>query len=298
MIEYKSANTNATRSVYNTAAATDWLDHWAGNGRHYGWHKLGMPIIGREAREAMVGKMNEEVFDSLNIPSAPGVSVNVLDAGGGVGIVAIELAQRYPNTTVWSITLSPDEIPIGEQLIKSHSLVNRVFIQCMDYRRTDYGDDFFDRVFFMESLCHDDSPCKRETLSELARITRSNGRVVVADAFQTHAGALKPGVNHLYTNLWQPGWGKPTLVYIGDFKQALVDAGFTDIKIRNISFHVIPTAIHGMVMGAQYYISHRIHGTWENLDKNKQGHAISAFTTGILGASGDFGYYIVSAAKS
>jgi hypothetical protein len=67
-------------------------------------------------------------------------------------------------------------------------------------------------------------------------------RLVVLDGFLTH-GAPRGLAAWIYRR-WCDGWAIGELAQIDEFKRELAAAGFVDIEVRDLSWHLVPCATH------------------------------------------------------
>ncbi len=104
----------------------------------------------------------------------------VLDAGCGKGRFAKALTGRYPSAAMWGVDISDAmllHVPPGIKT-KQGSLLNLPF-----------GDRCFDRVYCVEALEHAIDPSA--AVSELCRVAKPGGRIVIIDKNVKRKGSLK-----------------------------------------------------------------------------------------------------------
>lgn len=80
----------------------------------------------------------------------------ILDAGCGMGKVAIDIVQNIPLTHVIGLTISPKQIEIGHKLISEANLNNKIKLLIGDFHhlKTLFPQQKFDVLIFNESLFH------------------------------------------------------------------------------------------------------------------------------------------------
>ncbi len=117
----------------------------------------------------------------------------VLDAGCGKGRFARILKERFPGAEVWGIDISAEmlrHVP-PEILTSQGTLTNLPF-----------EDDWFDAVYAIESLEH--AVEIESAVSELCRVTRPGGRIVIIDKNIEKAGQLA-------IPEWEKWFGRPEI---------------------------------------------------------------------------------------
>jgi malonyl-CoA O-methyltransferase len=106
--------------------------------------------------------------------------LSVLDAGCGKGRFARALIARYPSAEMWGVDVSDAmllHVPPGIRT-KQGSLLNLPF-----------SDSSFDRVYCVEALEHAIDPSA--AVSELCRVAKPGGRIVIVDKNIQRQGALE-----------------------------------------------------------------------------------------------------------
>lgn len=208
---------------------------------HYGyfnsrWDSLGKAVV---AMSAAVGKALEPLTSQSR----------VLDAGCGIGGTSQFLAETY-GCHVTGITLSEYQMNIARQRASQSKAAQFLDYQQMDYNKTSFKDGTFDRAFALECSCY--APDKRIFLQEMQRILKKKGKLVLV-CWYTH----KP--HHQFTSeerkLYDEfcsGWEMPSLPYINDMKQWVLDAGF-QATFKDISEKTWPTAWRIWWRGAACY---------------------------------------------
>ena len=104
---------------------------------------------------------------------------NVLELGCGKGFNSLFLAHKYPHVQFTGIDLTPSHIAIANR--KVQDLTNLTF-QIGDFNDLNFPARSFDLVFACECLCH--SPQPQITLTEICRILRPEGKLVVFDGYR------------------------------------------------------------------------------------------------------------------
>ncbi|KAJ5174515.1 uncharacterized protein N7482_000392 [Penicillium canariense] len=164
----------------------------------------------------------------------------VLDAGCGVGHVAIHLATKY-GFKVQGIDVVDHHIVKSRRNIARLGLSeDQVTVRKMDYHHMDsFADGIFDGIYTMETFVHATDP--QAVLRNSFRVLRPGGRLALFE--YDHELAQNPEeatalsmkkINDIAAmptnNISQPGV----------FRQMLEDAGFTDVVVRDYSPNIKP----------------------------------------------------------
>lgn len=148
------------------------IGYWCflGGTRHFGYYKPGtkwpFPINGALRR------MEDHLFDSLDLQ--PGAEV--LDAGCGVGHVAMHLARK--GLRVQGIDVVSNHVKWAQQEIRANGLEKEVTVRLMDYHHLDgLPDESFNGVYTMETFVHATDPEK--ALGEFFRVLKPGGSIAL-----------------------------------------------------------------------------------------------------------------------
>jgi len=125
------------------------------------------------------GKLRELRRKTANLARLhPGETV--LDVGCGTGTLAIEVQKRV-GTTGCVIGIDPGQ----EQIARAHTKAARrhvpIDFQMGVIEHLAFPDQTFDVVFSTLMMHHLPAPLKRQGLSEIARVLKPGGRLVIAD---------------------------------------------------------------------------------------------------------------------
>ncbi len=154
------------------------------------------------------------------------------DLGCGYGGTSIWLT-RNKGCRVVSITLVPLQASSAHRFAKRFNVGNIVHPCVADFMSLPLVDESLTKVVMLESLFH--SPDKVRTLSEAHRTLKTNGEIVIADF------TLKDGLTPEDENLikpWLQGWAATSLLTPSTYRSALLEAGFTDIEIFDVTKYV------------------------------------------------------------
>lgn len=193
---------------------------------HYGFFENGI----RTYKEAMQN-MNKFVGDLLCLNEKE--AKKILDAGCGVGKTIRYLAKKFPKNNFTGMTISPVEVELGNKIISDNKNSNTKII-LGDFLKSDIPNDSYDCIFALESINHIQK--KRNFVSEMSRMLRSGGRLVVIDWFRT----TNPSTYFMLKiyEIWRRAQVNITLDSCNNFKKFLVEEGFDEIKLRDLYANV------------------------------------------------------------
>lgn len=132
---------------------------------------------------------------------------SVLDVGCGIGGSTRHIVRKY-GCTGSGITLSPVQAERAQQLSDEQGLGGKLGFQVADALRMPFADNSFDLVWSLESGEH--MPDKRQFVSELTRVVKPGGRVIIVtwchrDLEAGEAG-LKPREERPACRVDTPAW--------------------------------------------------------------------------------------------
>ena len=209
-------------------------------GFHYGFWEAQI-----KNRQAAIINENRRIAEILQLTR----SDIVLDAGCGVCGSSIWMAENY-GCRATGITLSEQQVNRAAIHIKRRKVDHLVNAEVRDYSKTEYPGESFSKVFGIESVCCAFS--KEAFVKEAFRVLKPGGRLVVADGFLlTHE--MSPDKKRIVDEFCQ-GWGLPNCVTEEEFKQYLLQAGFINIKITEMTKTVLPSARSIWRMNVPFYL--------------------------------------------
>ncbi|KAJ2999264.1 hypothetical protein NUW58_g55 [Xylaria curta] len=250
------------QSYYASLESVLGYDLLLGGTRHFGYYDDAtsynpFPLSGSLRR------MEEQLFASLHA----GGSARVLDAGCGNGHVARYMAGKGLHVTAIDVV----ERHVRKARKTARKLTARtkgsIEVRHMDYHHLDALDDCaFDAVYTMETLVHATDPA--QVLRGFFRVLKPGGRVamheydnVLEKAEREDAGPASGQVVAASTGdgdkreKKRPGeglrrsmrqvneWSAMPMNAVsspGEFKRLLEEAGFVDVRVRDLSDHIRP----------------------------------------------------------
>jgi ubiquinone/menaquinone biosynthesis C-methylase UbiE len=157
---------------------------------------------------------------------------NVLDAGCGIGIDALKMAALVGSSGhVFGIDLSQEMIASAKNNAAGSSLP--VTFRQGDIYQPDFEDNFFDRCRCDKTFQHLAEP--RKALSELARVTKPGGKIIIADPDHDSLIIDTPfaGINQRFTRFRSDRMPQGSIAHqlYGLFKEL----GFSDVYVEPLA---------------------------------------------------------------
>ena len=216
-------------------------------------------------------------------------SLEVLDAGCGMGGTLVYLAKKYPNIHFTGVTISPNEINLAKKLKNVYNVDNIEFL-VGNYADIDVDDKYFDGVFALDSMCYSED--KHDFVNEMRRVLKSNGRFFVLDGFRSKK-PLGFFTEKIYKS-YLKNLSLNDLMSINDFLILLQTAGFKDIKTENLIKKPLTNFLKNAnaLSGESYIISNYNKDNKRKLFQNEQIHMF------LLELSKKMNCYSVSCVKN
>ncbi len=108
------------------------------------------------------------------------VAGNILDAGFGSGDTLLQVRELNPDINLYGIDISSTMLKIAKDKLRG----TNVSLTCGSIEKTDFADDFFDRVFSFGSFYIWDHP--ENCLKEIHRILKKGGCFYLFEIFKDH----------------------------------------------------------------------------------------------------------------
>ena len=224
-------------------------------------------------------------------------SLQILDAGCGVGGTSIYLAQKYPLVSFTGITIVPTHVIMAERFATKRSVSSNTRFLLQNYCQTSFADNYFDGVIALESANYARS--KEAFMKEVYRVLKPGGRISILDGFCTEK-PLPSSMKKLY-KIWLDGRALVGLEQINDFTVGMNHQGFHDVTVSDISSQVLSSYFFGVLVGGLFFIPASIKTIIHSRDEKKTDDfecfmAVS-LAGGLLALYGCFRYYAVTATK-
>lgn len=137
----------------------------------------GFGSIFQGSRPASTQELIDYIEDALNL--APGM--RLLDAGCGVGGPALALAEKQRALTIDALTLSDLQAATARREAARAGVADRVTVAQGDFHllAKSYPIESFDRVMFLESLCHAEN--YRDVIAGAYSVLKPGGGLYIKD---------------------------------------------------------------------------------------------------------------------
>jgi ubiquinone/menaquinone biosynthesis C-methylase UbiE len=226
-----SANPNPMLlRYYNSFEARIGYRLFLGGTRHFGFYETDswwpFPIAGALRR------MEDHLYRSLGLESG----AQVLDAGCGIGHVAIHLAKK--GLRIHCVDLVDRHIQRAKSNIAGAGLDHVITVRKGNFQDLNFSSDTLDGVYTMETLVHTTDPAK--ALEEFFRVLKPGGSLALYEydndlktqPKSVHDAAAK--INKYSAMPANAMFGDGTLVAL------LEGAEFEDITVKDLSVHIRP----------------------------------------------------------
>ena len=276
--------------AYYEEAGPDFGEWSPGFNMHFGYYRLGFNPF---RREQMLNEMNRQVLERLRLTGDG--EHHIADLGCGVGATVRYAASRFPRSQILGLTVVPWQVEKGNAWNRQLGLHERARLRLADYTCTDLAAASVDGAYAIESSCHAEGANKEAFVREAARILRPGGRLVVADGFRTHPEPLGRVSGRLHEALCR-SFVLPELAQTESFASALVQHGFEDVAIEDISWRVAPSALHAPAAVLWFMLKQVLRG--QRLGERRIANLRGSVLSTVVGMNRfKFGYYLVSATK-
>ncbi|KAG4418961.1 hypothetical protein IFR04_007908 [Cadophora malorum] len=253
-----------------------------GGTRHFGFYSksTSWPFpISRALR-----RMEDHLFGTLRLERGS----SVLDAGCGVGHVAIHMASK--GLKVHGIDVVDHHIEKAKRNISISGMDDVVSVRKMDYHHLDgFENETFDGAYTMETFVHATDP--ERALAEFFRVLKPGGRLGLYEYDHEKSESapryLGPHLDKINKYAAMPS---NALFEKGVLPQMLEDAGFEDVVVEDLSKNIEPMLRLFFVLGVVPYLFVRLFGLERRFVNTVAG------VEGYLGRS-YWRYVVVSARK-
>lgn len=178
--------------------------------------------------------MEDQLFWSLGLRKG----AEVLDAGCGVGHVALHMAKK--GLQIQGVDIMDRHLQKAQRNVKLEGLENSISVRKMDFQHLDgIKDKSLDGVYTIETLVHATDP--ERALQEFFRVLKPGGRLALYEYdhidLDTAPPDLKDSMNQVNEYSAMPS---NTLFNRGVLEKMLVEAGFQGIETRDLSPNIRP----------------------------------------------------------
>ena len=195
-------------------------------------------IIDKQAYAEFYYKRNKKRGEKLSKKYAERFAIlgfeegNVLDAGCGYGIYAIQIAKSFPKAKVIGIDLSESLLQIAKKIAQEEHVLDHVSFQKQDVQKLPYSDNFFNLVLNVNMMHIVEEPIKM--INELWRVLVPHGILVIADIKRSWIGHIMPLFKTAFTFNEAKNLINHSKLQKGQFYQGFFWWGFEMIKNQKI----------------------------------------------------------------
>ncbi|KAL9003830.1 MAG: hypothetical protein Q9188_003311 [Gyalolechia gomerana] len=234
--EYQLPPFSSVQEYYATWESRIGYKVLLGGTRHFGYWSPGttwpFPL------SAALRRMEDYLYNSLNLP--PGSTV--LDAGCGIGHVALHLASK--GLKVQAIDITENHARWAQEEVKRQGMQHMISAGWGDYHNLDgMADGSFDGVYTVETLAHSWHPAR--AVSEMYRVLKPGGHIVFHE--YDHLDATRPrpetppdmveAIIRVNTGTSAPGFHSFDR---GHLQHIMEDKGFIEITSRDLTANIRP----------------------------------------------------------
>jgi cyclopropane fatty-acyl-phospholipid synthase-like methyltransferase len=216
----------------------------------------------------------------------------VMDAGCGICGTSIWMAENCHCKAI-GLTLCEKQAEQASKIIKKRNLERQVSVEIKDFCKTDYKDEFFSKIFGIESICY--APDQKAFAIEAYRLLQPGGCFVRADGFLSKKD-LTPYEKKVLSE-WCEGWAVPGLETIEDYEKKLRDVGFTNIKSIVITDKIIKSAKAMWWINMPFYLPFKLLYILKLLSRDNFMDVLASLNQRELFINGITSYVIVTADK-
>jgi len=252
-----------------------------GGTKHFGYYPKGSSKI--SMKQAMVN-MADKMGETLDLPP----NSKVLDAGCGEGSTAMRLADKY-KLKVTGVDLLDFNIATAKRKASESSLTDSLSFKLGNYLRLDYPDNSFDGLYTMETLVH--APDYKAALKEFKRVLKPGGRIVLFEYSMPSQDKMNARERQAFKiiNEGSVMYSYPYFVH-GRFTSILEQAGFQNVKTKNITDKMLPMLKRFWQMGVLPYQIIKLAGKRKKYVNTTAGVELYKYRK-------DFKYNIITATK-
>ena len=186
---------------------------------------------GVEDRREAFHFVHELVFREAKTLPPP---LRAIDLGCGVGACLVYLAERLPMEGI-GITLSPLQVELGRKRVAAHPTVSSIELVEADFEHLPALDPV-DLATAIESFIHGSDP--NRFMSEVAKVVRSGGRLVVCDDFLADEALTAQASDRALLEEFKAGWHAGTLETVAAVDQIAQRHGFELTSDTDLTPHL------------------------------------------------------------
>ncbi len=202
------------------------------------------------------------------------------------------MSKELPEAQFHGVTISDWQVEAAQKTNRKKGLEHQITVQQADFQAMPFQDRFVDAAFAIESAVYAEGADKALFLTEMARVLKPGCRLVVVDGFRKDVRPFPVFFKKIYQASLS-AWAISELGDIRAFEQKMRELGFEKIKVENIGWRVLPSALHVPFTMLKLLWSNLIH------KKGNRRYLKALLLSSVMGIfAGRFGYFIVSAEKA
>jgi ubiquinone/menaquinone biosynthesis C-methylase UbiE len=220
----RPVDTRAIGQYYDHGIFDVMTELWNGN-LHYGlWRDENDTSSFAEAAEEMTNEMIRRL--------APAPGARILDVGCGNGAPAQQLARACPVQVV-GISVSERQVARANERARANGLADRLLFEQVDAMHLPYPAASFDGAWALESMLH--MPDKVQVLSEVARVVKPGGHMVIADMVYKTPEDRTVDVSSRFSTIYA------SLTPLEEYQGVIERAGLVCLNVRDVTKETFPT---------------------------------------------------------
>jgi ubiquinone/menaquinone biosynthesis C-methylase UbiE len=193
----------------------------------------------------------------------------VLDAGCGVGDVAISLASRH-GLRVIGIDVLDFNVEEARKRAQTRGLAQLVDFRLMSYSDIDLPDNHFDAIYTMETLVH--AAHAERVLQEFLRVLKPGGRIVLFEYSRDKDSDMSPRAARIIRRINEVAAMPSFQRFEHGLLEKLVEtAGFSITGTEDITEHMLPMVRSFALIGSIPYMIGRLTGRQEKVINSMSG---------------------------
>jgi sterol 24-C-methyltransferase len=229
----ENSTSSTIRAYYDSLESRIGYRLFLGGTRHFGYYfsetSWPWPITGA------LRTMEAKLLEALRCPEG----AKVLDAGCGVGHVALYMAQNG-GFHVDCIDLTQHHVKKAAQNIRLAGADEQVSVRVGDYHDLHaFEDSSFDGIYTMETLVHSTNP--RKVLQEFLRVLKPGGRLAMHEYDHSRIEQTPKSIADEATTI-NTIVGMPAFQSFetDELKRLVRSVGFEDVELVDMSKNIVP----------------------------------------------------------
>lgn len=245
--------------------------------------------------ETMLQQQGAHTLAQLHLPT--GSTPKLVDLGCGMGAVARQAAQRWPQAHITGLTLVPEQVRAAHALNVQQGLDQQINLLCEDFEHSNLPSQHFDGAYAVEAACYGTGPGKAALIREARRLLKPGARLVITDGFLQHSRPLPGWLAPLYRWLCAC-WAISEMAQLPQLLAELQRQGFTHIHVQDLRWRVAPSVLYVPWTTLKFFAQVLWRGELLQLSAWRWKNLVSPWLTCVLGLQRrHFGYYTITAQR-